>query len=538
MPIISNFPTGDAQDKTYGSCATAAATAAKVVTLDGFKLETGASISVKFNNANTAANPTLNVNNTGAKSIMKYGTTAVDTNMWQAGAVVGFSYDGTNWVMENGTTATTDYYGVTKLSSATNSTATNLAATPSAVKAAKDAADAAQTTANGKWTAVDSTTAQKGIVKLNSATNSTSETEAATPKAVKTAYDLANTANTAAGAALPKAGGTMTGALTLSGAPTANLHAATKKYVDDLVSAAGGNPPIPGISKVLNDNTWAQISQVSDALLGPNYWAVGDRKAVTINGTVGTLAVNATYYVYILGFNHNSALEGTGIHFGGFKSALTGGADICLVDSAYNTTSNDGTKKFNLNHWGGSSSPYNTNYGGWAGCDARYDILGSTDTAPSGYGSTPTTSRVGYDASVTTATSPVANTLMAALPSDLRAVMKPMTKYTDNKGNSSNTAAGVSKTVDYLPLLAEFEIFGTRSYANQYEKDYQRQYAYYSAGNSKVKYRHDATTSTAYWWERSPYCDTAYYFCSVYTNGNANSNGSRNSYGLAPAFKV
>ena len=79
---------------------------------------------------------------------------------------------------------------------------------------------------------------------------------------------------------------------------------------------------------------------------------------------------------------------------------------------------------------------------------------------------------------------------MAALPADLRAVMQPMTKYPDNKGNSSNVAANVTKTIDYLPLLSEFEIFGARSYANQYEKDYQAQYAYYSAGNSKVKYRH------------------------------------------------
>ncbi len=72
MPIISNFPTGDAQDKTYGVCTTSAGTAAKVVTLDDFKLEEGAIIAVKFSNVNTAANPTLNVNGTGAKAIKKW----------------------------------------------------------------------------------------------------------------------------------------------------------------------------------------------------------------------------------------------------------------------------------------------------------------------------------------------------------------------------------------------------------------------------------------------------------------------------------
>ena len=292
------------------------------------------------------------------------------------------------------------------------------------------------------------------------------------------------------------------------------------------------------VDATLNNNTWAVIADVSAKSQGANYWKVGDRKAVTLNGTVGTLALNTTLYVYILGFDHNSAKEGKGIHFGAFKTAMTNGTDVCLTDGAYNTNSNNGAKNFNLNHWGGSSSPYNTNYGGWKGCDARYDILGSTKTAPSGYGSTPTTSRVGYDAPTDTATSPVANTLMAALPADLRAVMKPITKYTDNKGNSSNVAANVTTSVDYLPLLSEFEVFGARSYANEYEQNSQAQYDYYKAGNSKVKYRHDANTTAAYWWERSPYYGNATSFCFVSTYGTASSSNSRNSSGLAPAFMV
>ncbi|EIP0555304.1 phage tail protein [Escherichia coli] len=75
--------------------------------------------------------------------------------------------------------------GFVQLSSATNSDSETLAATPKAVKAAYDLA-------NGKYTAQDATTAQKGIVQLSSATNSTSETLAATPKAVKAANDNAN----------------------------------------------------------------------------------------------------------------------------------------------------------------------------------------------------------------------------------------------------------------------------------------------------------------------------------------------------------
>ncbi|MGY6344658.1 phage terminase large subunit family protein, partial [Escherichia coli] len=81
--------------------------------------------------------------------------------------------------------ATTAQKGIVQLSSATNSTSESQAATPKAVKAAYDLA-------NGKYTAQDATTAQKGIVQLSSATNSTSETLAATPKAVKAANDNAN----------------------------------------------------------------------------------------------------------------------------------------------------------------------------------------------------------------------------------------------------------------------------------------------------------------------------------------------------------
>lgn len=285
--------------------------------------------------------------------------------------------------------------------------------------------------------------------------------------------------------------------------------------------------------KALNDQTWAEIRQVSDAGQGSSYWSVGDRKAVLVNGTVGTLAVNQTLYVYILGFNHNSAKEGNGIQFGTFKTALSGGTDVCLVDGSYNSYKTDGSKIFNMNHWG------NYNYGGWKACDLRYDILGSTNKAPVNYGKARATSDTGYDAPTNTATSPVANTLMAALPTDLRAVMKPITKYTDNKGNSSDVAANVTSSLDYLPLLAEQEIFGgNRTYSNQYEKNSQIQYAYYSAGNSKVKYRHSATGSTAYWWGRSPRYVGSGAFCFVYANGDANYNSARNSLGLAPAFMV
>ena len=91
--------TGLVGSTLYGTCATAAGTAAKVVTCSDFdELLTGVTIHVKFTNGNTAASPTLNVNSTGAKAIFRFGTNAGSTSLsWTAGQVVSFTYDGTQW---------------------------------------------------------------------------------------------------------------------------------------------------------------------------------------------------------------------------------------------------------------------------------------------------------------------------------------------------------------------------------------------------------------------------------------------------------
>ena len=272
---------------------------------------------------------------------------------------------------------------------------------------------------------------------------------------------------------------------------------------------------------VLADNTPAQIRYIADNDLGANYWAVGDTYPVPLNGTVGTVQYdNLTVWAYILGFNHNPEVEGEHlIHFGGFKTAQTDGVDICLDDSHYLDNSSSGAKWFNMNH----SS--NTNSGGWKGCDMRYDILGSTDTN----NGEPTN---------TCATDPVSGTLMAAFPADLRAVMRPATKYTDNTGGGGDTASYVTATQDYMPLLAEFEVQGARKYANSTEQNYQTQYAYYANGNSKVKYRQTSTGSAASWWCRSPRASYSSHFCIVHTDGSANYGIATYSRGVSPAFFI
>jgi hypothetical protein len=283
----------------------------------------------------------------------------------------------------------------------------------------------------------------------------------------------------------------------------------------------------------LDAQTWAKISEMSADGTASSYFAIGDRKAVSLSGKIGFLTMNKTYYAYIIGFDHNEELEGKGIHFGTFFNAETGGDSIALYESSNFSYNSDEHLKFFINHW--RDNTYKAyNYGGWAGCDLRYDILGSTDNAPSGYGACVTTDRVGYDPSTTCATNPVAGTFMAALPSDLRAVMKPMTKYTNNKGGEEDTAEKVTATIDYLPLLAEYEIQGVRKNANSEEQNKQKQYEYYAVGNTYVKKRHTNTYHSVTWWTRSPKCDQkAWVVDSGSYFSDPNSSGA-----LAPIFKV
>ena len=120
----------------------------------------------------------------------------------------------------------------------------------------------------------------------------------------------------------------------------------------------------------------------------------------------------------------------------------------------------------------------------------------------------------------------------------MTSVIKTTSIYSDNTGGGYDTASYVTATQDDLYLLAEFEIFGARTYANSAERNYQQQYAYYVAGNSKVKYRHDSTATAVYWWERSVYAESASVFCGVHSGGTAGIIGANGSLGLAVAFKI
>ena len=134
----------------FGTCETEAATAAKVVACDGFVLKTGAMIAVQFSYTNTATSPSMNVNSTGAKAICGIHGTYVATGMWVGKQVVLFVYNGTWWIALSCLNANTARYGITKLLSSVTSTSTTLAATPYAVKQAYD---------RNSWTSISLTNA-------------------------------------------------------------------------------------------------------------------------------------------------------------------------------------------------------------------------------------------------------------------------------------------------------------------------------------------------------------------------------------------
>ena len=291
-----------------------------------------------------------------------------------------------------------------------------------------------------------------------------------------------------------------------SGALAAGNNTITVSYSEGGVTKTDTQAiTVTTISNTLNSNSWATIKAVSDAGQGDNYWDVGDTKAITINGNVGnTNFSNLSINVYIIGLNHNSAREGNNrIHF---KIGKIGGTQVALVDSQYGSgVSSSGYFSMNTS---------NTNTGGWANSYHRRTLLGNTGTP----------------------TSPPSNSLLAAMPADLRAVMKAVTKYSDNTGGGSNTASYVTSTTDYLFELAEFEYHGARTYANSAEQNYQQQYAYYQAGNSKVHYKRNATGTAAYVWCRSVNAGDTGSFCRVYTDGSAGSSGASLSWGVAPGF--
>ncbi|EQY88518.1 phage tail protein [Escherichia coli] len=224
--------------------------------------------------------------------------------------------------------------GFTQLSSATNSTSETLAATPRAVKIAYDLA-------NGKYTAQDATTARKGLVQLSSATNSDSETLAATPKAVKTAYDLANGKYTAQDATTAGKGLVQLSSATNS---TSETQAATPKAVKAVYDLANGKQPADATLTAL-----AGLATAADKL---PYFTGNDTASLTTLTNVGRDILAKTSkqeVIHYLGLGDTSGYVGRLVNTRVFTSSGT-------------YTPTPGTKRIRVTITGGG--------GGGGGCKA------------------------------------------------------------------------------------------------------------------------------------------------------------------------
>ena len=245
---------------------------------------------------------------------------------------------------------------------------------------------------------------------------------------------------------------------------------------------------------------YSEISSAAKDGTASSLYAIGDTKEVKLNGTVGAYTFsNESVYMFIAAFDHNSSVEMNNEHHmicSFAKSAATGGKDIAFVDAQYNTSTS--SECFHMN-----SS--NTNQVGWAGSYMRNTICSQ---------------------------------FKSVIPSDLQAVLRSRTIYTDNVGGGEDSSSHISGTTDYVYIPSEFEVQGSRSYANSYEKDHQQQLAYYKNGASKIRYKSNDTSAAAWWWCRSPYYLYGSVFCIVYTDGGPGNYYAYHAIGFAPLITI
>lgn len=259
MALIERVQIGDGDlhniaSTAYAVCSTGGNVKAKEVTLTGFTLVTGVTIHIKFIDANGAANPTLNVNGTGAKPIVVYGTAAAgttnETTGWQAGAILSLTYDGTSWVRDQGYNTNTTY----TIKNTYSGTDTN-PISGQGVKAAIDALDVTNITGFG-------------ADKTLSALSETDGKISASFQAIKIQESAVTNLITHLNEKAPIDSPVFTGSVTLPGAPTANNQAATKQYVDNSTTSLGVDNGTLMVYNSLNAaaNPAAQVPSASGKL--------------------------------------------------------------------------------------------------------------------------------------------------------------------------------------------------------------------------------------------------------------------------------
>ena len=492
----------------YGACSTAAATKAKTVTLSGFTLVTGAIVGVKFSYDNTAAAPTLNVNSTGAKSIYYKGEAAA-AGLLKAGYVYLFQYNGAQYELLNPVAQSGGgFYPAIVVTAPTGSTVTATDGETSLVG----------TEVSGKWTfQIPSYGVWNITATLNgqTATTSVSVTEvkqytvtltyfAAT---IAVTYPSGSTCTCSNGTTtltapnttgsytftVPSAGtwtvkstnGTDTAQQAVSITTSGQSVSVTLSYKPTAsTSAKSGVNYTTGISSLTAEkmSLYAEAISRNSAITNTTSTVYIDDGASHYKISVGdsiNIAINGTSYAFkIMGFNHDTLTTSTA--YGSATATGKAGMTLQMVDCL--------TTKASMN----SSD---SNSGGWENCAMR-------------------------------------KTNMATYLSQLTSAWQSVVKQVNKLSSAGSKSTTIKTTADKLFLLSEVEIFGSTTYSVSGEGS---QYAYYKAGNSKVK---NVNGSANFWWERSPYASYATYFCIVNSYGVANYTGASSSFGVAFGFCV
>lgn len=491
----------------YGACSTAAATKAKTVTLSGFVLVTGAIVGVKFSYDNTAAAPTLNVNSTGAKSIYYKGE-AIAAGLLKASYVYLFQYNGTQYELLNPVAQSGGFYPAIVVTAPAGSTVTATDGETSLVG----------TEVSGKWTfQIPSYGVWNITATLNgqTATTSVSVTEvkqytvtltyfAAT---IAVTYPSGSTCTCSNGTTtltapnttgsytftVPSAGtwtvkstnGTDTAQQAVSITTSGQSASVTLSYKPTAsTSAKSGVNYTTGISSLTAEkmSLYAEAISRNSAITNTTSTVYIDDGASHYKISVGdsiNIAINGTSYAFkIMGFNHDTLTTSTA--YGSATATGKAGMTLQMVDCL--------TAKASMN----SSD---SNSGGWENCAMR-------------------------------------KTNMATYLSQLTSAWQSVVKQVNKLSSAGSKSTTIKTTADKLFLLSEVEIFGSTTYSVSGEGS---QYAYYKAGNSKVK---NVNGSAYSWWERSPFASYATGFCYVDSNGGAGSIGASNSNGVAFGFCV
>lgn len=492
----------------YGACSTAAATKAKAVTLSGFTLVTGAIVGVKFSYDNTAAAPTLNVNSTGAKPIYYKGE-AVAAGLLKAGYVYLFQYNGAQYELLNPVAqGGGGFYPSIVVTAPTGSTVTATDGNTSLVGTEVSGKWTFQIPAYGVWsitatlngqtasTSVSVTEVKQYTVTLTyfsatisvtypagstctcsngadtlTAPNTTGSYTFTVPRTGTWTVKSTNGVDTAQQAVSITANGQST-SVTLSYKPTAST------------SPKSGVNYTPGISGLTAEkmSLYGEAISRNSAISGTTSMVYIDDGANHYKISVGdsiNIAINGTAYAFkVMGFNHDTLTSSTA--YGSATATGKAGMTLQMADCLA------ATAKMNSS---------NTNSGGWESCAMRTSNMA---------------------------------TYLSQLTSAWQSVVKQVNKLS-SAGSQSTT---IKTTADKLFLLSEVEIFGSTTYSVSGEGS---QYAYYKAGNSKVK---NVNGSAYNWWERSPFASSATSFCFVFSSGTANGLGASYSCGVAFGFCV